>query len=85
LIERDFELVPQGLLTLLAVLPTVLLFGLLHGNLVGGVLIGALLAWATTWRGRLADAVQLHVAINGALLLAGLALDRPDLWLGPGR
>ena len=85
LIERDFELVPQGLLTLLAVLPTVLLFGLLHGNLVGGVLIGALLAWATTWRGRLADAVQLHVAINGALLLAGRALDRPDLWLGPGR
>lgn len=85
LIERDFELVPQGLLTPLAVLPTVLLFGLLHGNLVGGVLIGALLAWATTWRGRLADAVQLHVAINGALLLAGLALDRPELWLGPGR
>lgn len=85
LIQRDFELVEQNHLTPLSVCATALLFGLLHGNLLGGVAIGGLLAWATTWRGKLSDAVQLHVAINLALVLVAFATGRHELWLGAAR
>ncbi len=83
--DSDFELCPQAKLTWLSVGITALVFGLLHGNLIGGVLFSLLLSGVTALRGRLSDAVFVHVGVNAALVLLAMATGHHELWLGGAR
>ena len=82
--DRDFELVRQGSLTPLAVLLPALLFGLLNGNLLGGFFLSVLASGATSLRGRLSDAVFLHVGVRTALVIVAIGSGHHELWLGHG-
>lgn len=83
--DSDFELCPQAKLTWISVLVTALVFGLLHGNLIGGVLFSLLLSGVTALRGRLSDAVFVHVGVNAALVILAVATGHHELWLGGAR
>ena len=83
--DSDFELCSQGKLTVLSVVVTAIIFGLLHGNLVGGFLFSVALSFVTSLRGRLSDAVFVHVGVNTALALAAIGSGHYELWLGSAR
>jgi exosortase E/protease (VPEID-CTERM system) len=81
LMSRDFDEVPLGQLTVVPILVSSLVFGLMHGQQwIVGMAAGAAFAVLARWKGRLGDAVAAHAVSN--LLLAAWVLLRGDwgLW-----
>jgi exosortase E/protease (VPEID-CTERM system) len=81
LVSRSFDEVSMGQLTVLSILTSSLVFGLMHGQQwIVGMAAGAAFAVLARWKGRLGDAVAAHAVSN--LLLAAWVLLRGDwgLW-----
>lgn len=73
LVSSDFASVGFGRFSLVAVLVSSVVFGLLHGDrLVAGTIAGLIYAGTTMWRGRIGDAVAAHATTN--LLIAASVL-----------
>jgi exosortase E/protease (VPEID-CTERM system) len=81
LVNRGFDGLPLGRLTVLSILISSLVFGLMHGQQwMVGTVAGLAYAVLARWKGRLGDAVAAHAVSN--LLLAAWVLMRGDwgLW-----
>jgi exosortase E/protease (VPEID-CTERM system) len=72
LTAADFQSVPPGQYSWLALILSSAIFGLLHQRWIAGTLVGILYAGALRRRGQLSDAVLAHATTN--LLIAGLVL-----------
>lgn len=78
--DEDFDLCPQGQLSPVAVLVPAFLFGLMSSNFLAGFFLSLVLSGATSLRGRLSDAVFLHVGVRFALVLVAFASGHHELW-----
>ena len=68
IISRRFETVPFDRFSLVALLVSSGLFGLMHSRPLAGALAGAVFALLMMRRGRLADAITAHVAANAVII-----------------
>lgn len=81
LMSRSFDEVPMKSLSVLSILISSVIFGLMHGQQwIAGMAAGVAYALLARWKGRLGDAVAAHAMSN--LLLAAWVLMRCDwgLW-----
>jgi exosortase E/protease (VPEID-CTERM system) len=81
LVSRSFDGLPLEKLTVLSILISSLVFGLMHGQQwIVGMVAGLVFAVLARWKGRLGDALAAHALSN--LLLAAWVLMRGDwgLW-----
>ena len=81
LVNRSFDNLPLGKLTVLSILISSLVFGFMHGQQwMVGTAAGMAYALLARYKGRLGDAVAAHAVSN--LLLAAWVLTRGDwgLW-----
>lgn len=77
LIRRDFDEVPFSQITVLSIILSSAVFGLMHGqHWIAGIIAGLAYALALKWRGRIGDAVAAHAISN--LMLAAWVLARGD-------
>lgn len=77
LIDREFDLVPFTSVTMLSMVISSIVFGLLYGqHWLSGMLAGMAFALVLKWRGRIGDAVVAHATSN--LLLAAWVVLRGD-------
>jgi CAAX prenyl protease-like protein len=80
LTSSDFEAVPNGRSSAIALIVSSLMFGAMHGRFLAGTLAGVALALTVTRRGRLADAVVAHGTANALIAGYVLATQRWSLW-----
>ncbi len=78
--SSDFEAVPFRRWTLLSVLVSSLLFGVLHARWLAAGLAGLVFAVAQIRRGRFADALAAHVAANAVISLWALTTGDLSEW-----
>jgi exosortase E/protease (VPEID-CTERM system) len=80
LIGRDFNKVPYGQWSWLAVLISSLAFAAAHQQWIGGLVAGILYAYAQKRRGLLSDAIIAHAVTNALIALQVLVLGHWTLW-----
>lgn len=81
LMSPDFDKVSGRRFTLVSVLVSSVLFGMLHGDRwLAGTIAGVLYALAYNRRGRIGDAVAAHGITNGLLAAWVLSTDNWQLW-----
>jgi exosortase E/protease (VPEID-CTERM system) len=81
LVSNDFQALPLGRMTLVSVVASSVLFGLLHGRCwPAGIVAGFLFALALRHRGRLADSVIAHATANALLCAYVLSTGNWSLW-----
>ena len=80
LTSANFETVPDGRSSLLALLLSSLMFGMMHGRFLAGTLAGVALALTLSRRGRLADAVVAHGTANALIAVYVLTTHQWSLW-----
>ena len=80
LTSSNFEAVPDGRASLLALILSSLMFGLMHGRFLAGTLAGVALALTLSRRGRLADAVVAHGTANALIAVYALSTQRWSVW-----
>ncbi|HEY3998249.1 MAG TPA: exosortase E/protease, VPEID-CTERM system [Candidatus Xenobia bacterium] len=78
--SRYFEDVPIGKLTLVSVLGSSIVFGVMHSDWQAGILAGIAYAWCTKHKGRLGEAVAAHGITNLCLAIQVLLLHHWSLW-----
>ena len=80
LVAEDFESVPLGRFTWLALIVSSIVFGALHGRWLAGTLAGMGYALVLCRRGQLGDAVVAHATSNALIAVWVLAWGRWSLW-----
>jgi len=80
LTSSDFETVADGRASLLALVLSSLMFGLMHGRFLAGTLAGVALALTLARRGRLADAVVAHGTANALIAAYALSTQQWSVW-----
>jgi exosortase E/protease (VPEID-CTERM system) len=81
LVQHDFQALPLGRMTVVSVIASSILFGLLHGRCwPAGIIAGLLFSLALRLRGRLADAVAAHLTANALLCAYVLTTGNWSLW-----
>jgi exosortase E/protease (VPEID-CTERM system) len=81
LISADFQELPMGSFSWLALLVSSALFGAMHGShWPAGIVAGMLFAWALYRRARIADAVLAHATANASLAIYAATTGNWQLW-----
>ncbi|MEO8500745.1 MAG: exosortase E/protease, VPEID-CTERM system [Vicinamibacteria bacterium] len=80
LTSADFESVPEGRASLVALVVSSLMFGMMHGRVLAGTLSGVALALTFSKRGRLADAVVAHGVANALIAVYALTTQQWSVW-----
>jgi CAAX prenyl protease-like protein len=80
LTSSDFQAVPDGRASVLALVVSSLMFGLMHGRFLAGTLAGVALALTLYRRGRLADAVVAHGTANALIAVYALSTQQWSVW-----
>jgi CAAX prenyl protease-like protein len=73
LISRNFQSVAVGQISLLALIGSSLLFGLMHERWIAGTLSGAVFALLMYRTNRLSDPIAAHVAANAVICAWAIA------------
>ncbi len=81
LVQHDFQSLPLGRMSVVSLVVSSVLFGMLHGSCwPAGIVAGFLFSLALRLRGRLADAVAAHLAANALLCAYVLSTGNWSLW-----
>ena len=71
-ISRRFEYVDPGRFSIIALVCSSVLFGVMHQRWIAGTIAGAIFALLMIWRGRISDAIWAHVAANAVIFVWAL-------------